>query len=284
MCWLAWSIIRREMIHGTVTITNDALVIAHPRLLRTAAAISREHIEKIELDTVGIRRGRTVLRFADPGDPEGLSYLYSSAAGSPFPLLSHRRSPPNMAIIFSQPIAIDARRRPWTRFFADWNGTVQKAVYRVDPIAGVLLDLDDPDAARTALAGWTPRTEPWSRSTHRSGATTAGRLPSHAAPLGVPLRLTGLAVVLAGFAIVATGHTALGLLLALPPAIWLSVRTSRAISTNSEADARHVLEHRSEMTRTQYALAVEEFARRYGRSTPEARRLRRSIDGSEADL
>jgi hypothetical protein len=284
MCWLAWWIIRRETVHGTVTFTTNGLVIGHPRLLRSAAAIGREQIEKIQFDAVGVHHGRTVLRFADPDDPDGLSYLYSSATGSPYPLLSHRRSPPNVAIIFSQPIAIDARRRPWTRFFAEWNGTVQKAVYRGDPIAGLLLALDETDSAEAAVAAWTPHSGAWSGSQRRTTATTTGRLPSYQAPLGLPLRIAGLVVMLIGLGIVAAGDTALGLILALPPGVWLLIRKSRAIETQSEADARYVLEHRSEMTAAQYALAVEEFARRYGRNTPETRRLRRSADPFDADL
>lgn len=150
---LGWLMMRTAVVRRPrLTLDNEGLTIEHRGMLRVPLSIKREMIQlaAVETDTPRRRFGRSESRrfnlpAAPDGSPRRPEWLYSRTSGSPFPLLSHVSDPPNVALVFSEPLSPYPARRTAKIF------PVKGPVHILRPrqqTRGLLLRVRDPEVAR----------------------------------------------------------------------------------------------------------------------------------------
>ncbi|MGH2735662.1 MAG: hypothetical protein ACRDKZ_08780 [Actinomycetota bacterium] len=138
-----------------LVVEDGGVRIEHPGILRTPFVIAGPDIRLVAVadEPGGARRwhpagaGRFTLgEESGPGTPR---WLYRRGHNSPFPLLGHAAEDPNVALLFARPIVFSSARRT-LRLFASMGPT--HIVRPKQPTSGLLLRVQDPQAARTAFA------------------------------------------------------------------------------------------------------------------------------------
>jgi hypothetical protein len=153
---LGWLMMRTAFVRGArVTIGDEGVDIVHKGMLRLPLMIKKETIKLAAVDGEAPRRrfrrtesGRFRLSPVPQATSPWPEWLYSRGGGSPFPLLGHVGEPPNVALIFTQPMNPYQARRTAKIF------PVKGPVHILRPrqlTRGLLLRVRDPEAARRAF-------------------------------------------------------------------------------------------------------------------------------------
>lgn len=153
---LGWLMMRTAVVRRPrLTIGHEGVRIEHKGMLRLPLSVEKEtiRIAAVERDTPRRRFRRAdsrrfKLSHAPEGDPRRPEWLYSRAGGSPFPLLNHVSDPPNVALVFTEPLSPYQARRT-TKLFP-----VKGPVHVLRPrqqTQGLLLRVPDPEVARRAF-------------------------------------------------------------------------------------------------------------------------------------
>lgn len=136
--WWGVGIIRRGLARNWLKVDAGTLTIDVPQSLRRPLTIEHADIAAVLVDDTGTSNGDERLRFlTGTGD----AYLYSSLTGSPLPMLGGEGTLPNVAVVFTRPLAFDEpRHRPPS------NGRVPlRPLRRNHVVPGVLLCCERPN-------------------------------------------------------------------------------------------------------------------------------------------
>ncbi len=153
---LGWLMMRTAVVRrAQLVIGDEGVRLEHKGMLRLPLVIGKPTIKLAAVETETPRRRfgfRDTKRFnlhATSEDSHRLpEWLYSRTSGSPFPLLSHVTDPPNVALLFNDPISTYQARRT-TKVFP-----VKGPVHVVRPrqeTRGLLLRVRDSEKAKRAF-------------------------------------------------------------------------------------------------------------------------------------
>lgn len=136
----------------------EGLTIHQSGILRRPLRLPQSDIKMAAVDAtvpprqfrVGLRDHRRFPISAPPGyqGPAIPEWLYSRVGGSPFPLVSHLGEPPNVVLMFNQPVAVSDARR--TLKFLAAKGPIHVVRPRQET-HGLMLRVTHPEQARRAF-------------------------------------------------------------------------------------------------------------------------------------
>lgn len=154
--WATLSNLRAAVVRrGLLMVDDEGLTLKHPGIFRKPVRIPRSSVVVASFDdrSARLRRFRDHMRFEIEGDGDGKEpvYLYSKAGGAPFPVMSHTKDVPNLALMFAEPLVLGPVRR-WTKLFparSSLHPPIHKRRAR-----GLLMRVKKPEKALLALEAW----------------------------------------------------------------------------------------------------------------------------------